>query len=220
MAEPASRLPRIGLGEQLPARDLIGARQRERILDAATALFADQGYQQTTLEQITKRAKIAWATLYQHFETKEQCFLAAFDQAVDDAARGVGEALAGKEGWADQVSAVAHALIELIEAEPSRASLVLIESQNAGREARARYEAVVERLAVGLRSGRKLDPGTTRPERLEETLIGGIAWLVQGPVAADDPQRLAALEPEIVQIALAPYLGEQEAERLALRGRP
>jgi len=44
---------------------------RQRLLEAAWALFAEQGYESTTVEQITERADVAKGTLFNYFETKE-----------------------------------------------------------------------------------------------------------------------------------------------------
>ncbi len=44
---------------------------RERILTTATRLFHSQGYNSTGINQIIKEAKVAKATMYQHFKSKE-----------------------------------------------------------------------------------------------------------------------------------------------------
>jgi AcrR family transcriptional regulator len=219
MPRPSGRLPRLPPGRQTISRELVTAHQRDRILDAATELFGEQGYPDTTLEQITKKARIAWATLYQSFDTKEDVYLGAFDRAVDGAAERVAEALAPEEAWPDRASTAIETILSLIVADPVSARLCLVEFQSAGPRARARYEALIERLAAGLRQGREFNLAGSRPERLEESIVGGIAWLIQGSLAKGDISRLRALPPEILQIALTPYLGEDEAGRRALAAR-
>lgn len=44
---------------------------RDRILQTATRLFYEQGYNQTGINQIIKEANVAKASLYQHFISKE-----------------------------------------------------------------------------------------------------------------------------------------------------
>jgi hypothetical protein len=46
-------------------------------------------------------------------------------------------------------------------------------------------------------------------------LIGGIASIVSQHLLAEDPGALSALEPELVEALLIPYLGEGEAKRAA-----
>ena len=45
---------------------------KERILTTATRLFHSQGYNSTGINQIIKEAKVAKATMYQHFKSKEE----------------------------------------------------------------------------------------------------------------------------------------------------
>ena len=47
------------------------ARSRETILDAALELFAVQGYDQTTTEQVAERAGVSPRTFFRYFPTKE-----------------------------------------------------------------------------------------------------------------------------------------------------
>lgn len=49
---------------------------RDKLLEAATTLFYEQGYQATTVDQIVERSRVARPTLYAHFETKEDLGLA------------------------------------------------------------------------------------------------------------------------------------------------
>lgn len=57
---------------------------RERILAAAMAGFADQGYATTTVRDIAGRAQVATGLLYQHFDSKEALLIAAFEQSMAD----------------------------------------------------------------------------------------------------------------------------------------
>lgn len=53
---------------------------RTRILDAALELFADQGFERTTVRQIAGRAKLTDAALYYYFPSKEQLLRSLFDE--------------------------------------------------------------------------------------------------------------------------------------------
>lgn len=53
-------------------RERNAAQTRELILDTALALFLDQGYELTSMEQIAERADIGTSTLYRYFPTKDQ----------------------------------------------------------------------------------------------------------------------------------------------------
>ncbi|GAA2436016.1 TetR family transcriptional regulator [Streptomyces pulveraceus] len=67
---------------------------RQRIQDVALELFAEQGYEKTSLREISERLDVTKAALYYHFKTKEDILASIFD----DLNRPVEELLAwGKE---------------------------------------------------------------------------------------------------------------------------
>lgn len=55
---------------------------RARILAAARDLFADQGYAATTVSQIARRAGVLPGSMYWAFESKEEMFAAALEEAA------------------------------------------------------------------------------------------------------------------------------------------
>ena len=55
---------------------------RRRILEAAHALFVEQGYAATTIQQIAARADVAWQTVYSVFGNKPAILSAVFDVTV------------------------------------------------------------------------------------------------------------------------------------------
>lgn len=57
---------------------------RERIIKAARGLFAEQGYSATSVSQIARRAEVLPGSMYWAFESKEQMFAAALEDAAED----------------------------------------------------------------------------------------------------------------------------------------
>jgi AcrR family transcriptional regulator len=56
--------------------------KRDAVLDAATRLFALQGYENTEVDAIAAAAGVAKGTIYFHFQTKEKLFLAVADYGM------------------------------------------------------------------------------------------------------------------------------------------
>lgn len=52
---------------------------RQRIQDVALELFAEQGYEKTSLREIAERLEVTKAALYYHFKTKEDILISAFE---------------------------------------------------------------------------------------------------------------------------------------------
>ena len=109
-------------------RELNAARTRALIADAAYALFAEQGYEDTTMEQVADRADVGSSTLYRYFPTKESLALAPLGEpgvmAAEVARRPVGEPVDEVLGHAvlalvaDSDEAAAETMRQVVEANP------------------------------------------------------------------------------------------------------
>lgn len=187
--------------------------QRERILDAVEQLVAGKGLVGTSIEAIVKAAGVSSVTFYELFDGKDDCFVAAFDRAVErgeeELAHAVeGDPAAGGLSWSEGIATGLRALTGLIAAEPDRARLCLIEAPAGGAEMSARFEALLDRVAAKLREGRALETAPSDlPATHEEATAGAIAWLLRERLEAGEGEELKALYPELIDIALAPYLG-------------
>lgn len=210
----ASRQPP---GLQPVSRAASAADQRRRILEATADLVAEQGYQATTIEQIVRAAKVGYATFYKHFADKEECFLTLIDTATERTAYKVEEAYDRETGpWPDKVGAALGALLKEIAAHPNVARACLVEALTAGPEAVARHESALKRFGPILRPGRELNPRQAElPDTLEDTLAGGVFWVVNQRLIAGEVEKLRGLLPETLEFVLRPYVGEAEAAREA-----
>jgi AcrR family transcriptional regulator len=188
--------------------------QRERILDAVEQLVVEHGIAGTSIEALVKQAGVSSVTFYELFDGKEECFVAAFERAVESAADELalaaeGDPAAGGLSWSEQIATGLRALTRLIAAGPGRARLCLVEAQTGGPELSLRFEATLDRVAAKLREGRSL---LTAPPDLpathEEATAGALAWLLRERLETGDVEALEALYPELIDIALAPYLGD------------
>jgi AcrR family transcriptional regulator len=204
-------------GPEPVSRDAAAEDQRRRILEATADLVAEHGYQETTIEAIVRRAKVGYATFYKHYPDKEAAFLALLDAAIERTAGRVEAAYKREEGpWPDRVGAALGVLFEDVAAHPVAARAVLVEAVAAGPAAAARHERALKRLAPLLAPGRELNPrGSTLPESLEETLAGGIVWVLGQRLMAGEAAKLRGLLPETIEFVLRPFVGEDEAAREA-----
>jgi len=129
--------------------------------------------------------------------------LAGLELAVVDACSRDGE-------WPAQVAAAIYAGVDFAIAHPVIAQLVTVEEDPAGVGA-THYERMISRLAGLIRAKAPVEarlPGST-----DEALVSGIVGLVGDHIRIDRPERLAELRPELVLLALLPYLGFAEAQR-------
>jgi AcrR family transcriptional regulator len=215
MASWSERLVTIPPGRHTLPRDFVSAHQRQRIFAATAELVAKRGYHGTSIDLITKTARVALSTFYEIFETKEDCFIAAFDDALAEARDDLQAALDPEQPWPEQIATGLAAFLEHLVANPAKARMCLVEAQGAGPLLLDRYEAALDTLAPKLAEGRELAEGRKLPERAEQAILGGMAWVLYQRIVRGEFDQVTALFPELLQIALRPYLGQAEAQRLA-----
>lgn len=186
--------------------------QRQRILAAAAEVVAKRGYQDTTIERIVKRAGVSRATFYENFDNREDCLLVCFAEATAELRRRLAEAAAGIEGWPEQVRAALTAGLDFAASEPALARACLVEVMTAGPRAMAIYEQALQGFAPFFLAGRELDGASAElPETLEDSIVGGIVWMVHQRLLRGEVDAIPGLLPTMLAFALGPYMGEERA---------
>jgi len=210
----ATKTPATGVK---PAHRLeVVAQQRDRLLTATGQLIAERGFPGLSIERIAKRARVSSITFYDHFGSKEDAFLAAFDRAVEAARTGIEEGVPAALPWPEQVRAALAALLAAIAASPERARVCLVEAPKGGPALLDAYDAMLDRVVLALREGRRLDSADERlPATLEETTAAGLAWLLRERLEVGGAEEIGSMLPELVDVALRPYLDPAELRRLA-----
>ncbi len=208
--------PRLPAGRHGLPREFIVQNQRERIVTALVDVVAERGYNATTVANITKAASVSRRTFYEHFEDKEACFLAAYEMVTDHIAASMRAAAEAFEEWPQQVRAALATMLRFLAGEPELARLCMIEPIAAGGEIAARHRASMQGLVEILKAGRPEHGGELPlPEATEEALVGGIVSLVIREISAGRTAELERLLPDLVELTLAPYVGAEQAARLA-----
>lgn len=190
--------------------------QRQRILAATAELVAKRGYQGTTIERIVKRAGVSRATFYEYFANREDCLLACFEEGATELRRRFIEAAAGVEGWPEQVRAALAAGLDFAATEPALARTCLVEVMTAGPRAMDAYEEALQSFAPLFLAGRTLDGASAElPETLEDSIVGGIVWMVHQRLLRGEVDAIPGLLPTMLAFALGPYMGEESAAQFA-----
>lgn len=196
------------------SREFVAVHKRRRIMDAIAELTAEQGYDATKIGDIVRRAGVARKTLYDNFEGKEEVFLAAFDSAVDEALERIEADCAEVEGgWEERVQAGLASFLRYVAENPALARMCMIEALSATQAATERYEAAMQRF-VDL-TKRTVPQDDQLPETIEETLVGGVAWIVYQQIRRQEAEQAEDLLPELSEFMLAPFQGAAEAQKRA-----
>jgi AcrR family transcriptional regulator len=190
---------------ELP-REFVAIHKRRRMMDAVAELSAERGYEATKIADIVRHAGVARKTLYDNFDGKEDLFLSAVDTAMEEMRLAVGkgcEACPG--GWEDDVRAGLSALLRFVADNPATARMCMVEALSATPSSAARYDAAMHEFVDLLREGVPGRGGL--PATLEESLVGGVSWILQQQIRKGAAERAEELLPELSQFVLSPYLG-------------
>jgi AcrR family transcriptional regulator len=212
------RLPR---GRHGLSPEFVAQNQRERLIAGLTEVLYEVGYQKTTVSLIGQRASVSKSDFYKHFESKDDCFLAAYEAAVERIRTEVLTACDRHqaEHWPTRVRDGISSLLGTFAAHPALASISLVEGLRAGRGVYDRYQAAVDSFVVYLRDGAPEAPdGGEVPAATDEAVVGGIASLLGRRVLAGKAEQIDQLLPEVLEFALTPYLGTAEARRIISAG--
>jgi AcrR family transcriptional regulator len=176
------------------------------MMDAMAELSAEQGYDATKIADIVRRAGVARKTLYDNFDGKEDLFLTAFSTANRELMMAVEAACAGCDGvWQERIEAGLGAILEFFAARPAVARMCMVEALSATPSASARYDAAVEQFVEKLKLSTPADLGL--PGTIEETLVGGVAWILNQQIRRGEASQVMDLLPELSEFVLSPYHG-------------
>lgn len=215
MAALPEYLQSVPAGREKLPREVMEEHQRDRVLTAAIEVFAKRGYPGTTVDHLVAAAKVGVGSFYSLFDGKEACFLQAYDRIVAEGRAQIGAAVPAEGSWPQQLVACLRALLVLIEAEPLRARVALVEVQTAGAEALAHYEANLEEPASLLRTGREHSPiAAELPASLEFATVGGLVWFLQQRVVLGEFEGVEKHLPDVMEIVVEPYFGESATREL------
>jgi AcrR family transcriptional regulator/2-hydroxychromene-2-carboxylate isomerase len=203
-----------------PQRGLRGKDDGLRILRAAAAIAASDGYSGLSAARITRLAGVSeetFASLYNGADAIEACFLAAFDLLGAEALVCAARASRDAGGWPEGVRSGIAALLDHVAGHPFLARVAFIEIFSVGPSAIERRSRMLEKFAdVFIRH----IPDSQRPsELIAEAIVGAIWAVIHDYVARGQVHRLRELVDDATYLALAPVIGHESAIRLILGDR-
>lgn len=126
---------------------------RTRVLDAAVELFADQGYDATSVTQVVTRAGVAKGGFYHHFASKEALLYEVYGDLIARQLHAMDEIMTRRLAPGDTLRALIHDLVTSTAASARPALVFSREVNKLGderteqyRRARRRYHDTVKRL--------------------------------------------------------------------------
>lgn len=172
---------------------------RDRILQAALAVFARKGYHRAAVDDIVQASGTSKGAVYHHFPNKEALFLALVDEFALRLAEAIARAVAASHGALGKVEAALRAGLETFAGHRELARILLLESVSLGPAYQAKRAEVHGRFAALIRGylDQAVSEGAIEPL---DTEVATLAWL--GAVNEVVIQWLHGSEPDLLARAV------------------
>lgn len=179
---------------------------RQRLLDGLAASIAEDGYRTTTVADIVRRARTSRRTFYEHFSSKEACFVALITGTKAEMIRHISAAVDPAAPWRTQVRQAVEAWIRCAESEPAITLSWIRDVPSLGAAARELQREVMEgfvTMILALCNTAELRAAGVGPvsQQLAIVLFGGLRELIA--TTAEDGRRINDIAEVAVQASIA-----------------
>lgn len=182
----------------------VAAHQLARIHDATTGIVAEQGYQALNVRDVVRCAEVSTRAFYEHFGSKEDCFLQTYELISRRATRRIIAAQAGEPDWRKRARLVLKEFLRELEREPNSARLALLEVYAAGDASLSRAWRA-ERIFEGMLAESFARPprGVTVPPMVIEGIVAGIVSVTRSRLRTGKVRSLRNSNDDLVDWALS-----------------
>jgi AcrR family transcriptional regulator len=170
------------------------------MIRALADVLTERGYVDTPVAAVLERAGVSRETFYQQFGSKQDCFIAALEDAIGRLADSLDTVLSETTGTPlERYEALLAGYLDAVAARPPIARLFLIETYAAGPEAMRRRLELQQQFvdAVAHIFGARTAAGRFAAEALVATTISGVT----ARFVTDDGRGLTALRPRLRTLA-------------------
>jgi AcrR family transcriptional regulator len=186
---------------------------RERLRLSVLNLAVVDDYHELSAPQIAEEAGIPIEAFFELFGSKEECFLAAFDELSDELLRLVADPDLVSGDWPRAVRRVLGELLSLLATRPLYAQIIASEAPSACPEALERDCQLANDIATLLPEGA---PGKARNKLAVEGIAGAIWHTIRCQVASGQIHLLPALSDYLTYIVLTPFIGADAAAEVVV----
>ena len=144
---------------------MTGPQRREQLLEVGRKLFAEKGFEGTSVEEIAASAKVSKPVVYEHFGGKEGLYAVVVDREIRTLLDGITDALRAEATSRGLLEAAALALLDYVEGSADGFRILVRDSpagQSTGSFASLISDVAtqVEHLLAAEFRSRQLDPKT------------------------------------------------------------
>jgi AcrR family transcriptional regulator len=192
-----------------PARFLAGEEKRARALGAVVHLTLDEGYTALTDPQIAQFAGMSTESFHKLFPSKQECFVAAVEEFVDETIETTAAAAAHGASWPEAAYLGLKAAVDHLVSHPGLTKMAFIDIFEVGPAMTDCLGRTLSRLAALLQES---SPEPLRAPLLTHEAVVGALWaIVSGYAAPRRVNRLPVLIDHLAFLLIAPYTGPKAA---------
>jgi AcrR family transcriptional regulator len=184
--------------------------QEQRIIRAFAAVVAEKGYMQTAIGDIASAASISPQTFHEYFEDKDDAMAAALDSSGAQMLAATLPAARRARDWPGAVRVALGTTCDFLAAEPAFARMRIVATYGAGPRAIAQRDAAGLEL-LGTLLGPAFDDSPEIDPIVLEVIVGAIYGTIYDRLRAGGAETLPRLAPLLTYLALAPFLGAEQA---------
>jgi AcrR family transcriptional regulator len=210
--------PRLRAGRGAPSPEEVARHQTAGLVGGLVVAVARHGYADTSLRELVGIAGVSKSAFYEHFENKEECFFATFDEIVAEVGRRVGEAYRAPAEFREKLLAGLGVFMAMASEQPEAASLAAVESLTLGAsgvEHRERASLAFETL-IGQSFEHSPSPTPVSPLTVR-AIVAGIRGIAYRRLRRREEAQLPELTGQLVDWALGYQATPGEAVARAMR---
>jgi AcrR family transcriptional regulator len=186
------------------------AEQRQRLIEAATDVFARRGYSSASVEVIVRRAHMSRRTFYEHFDDLSDALLAVYDYASTMLFNEVDARVQRANGPIDKVRAGVGAYLEQYAENADLARVLAREIRAAGPKHALRHQKTLARFAdlisVGVAEAFARGLAGRPPDELTVyALVAGIEAAGMRYLERGEETRLHEAAPKLVELVVRAF---------------
>jgi AcrR family transcriptional regulator len=178
---------------------------RARLLSAMTDVLIEKGFAQASVAEVVRVARVSKRTFYEHFASRDECYLAAY-QAMSEALLAlIRQASAGSAPAEDRLAAATYAYLGALEAMPAIARTFFTEIQLAGplalKAQRRVHDLFADQLFTLIEEGRRELPDARPLSRaMALAVVGAANELLMKRIDEGRPDQLRDLGDTVVEL--------------------
>ncbi len=193
--------------------------RRKQILSAAERVFAQKGFQESTISEVAREAGVSDATIYEYFSTKEELLFSIPGETARRGKENLEALLKMVRGAANKLRGIIYHYLTFYETHPDYAAVaMLILKQNrkfleteAYNDVRELSRLMIDIIEDGISSGEfKSD---TNPYMVRAVILGAIEHMVIRRVLMGKPENFAEFVDPLTDLVCKGIRSEGEQQR-------